>query len=219
MHKGYDIPGFSQQSAWAGANSFPFGLFGCEGWIAHARQLTNVVTALNRAPGARSRYSLISFLPYSQGEFCVIRYSQHGSCSMRDARFMRAMHQAQGRCLRCCQVCGRPALPLICGGVFCVRHAPKQFSFEVLCDARQIKRSRRGWRKVSRATILGYSKEHVQGACMSTYSIQGRYYLRTQDAPPGGRQQAFEHLVESGLVPEDIGGEWVFPIARPRMGK
>lgn len=219
MHAGYDVSGFCQRFAWAGVKSFPYGLIGCKGWIPHARQLSNVVAALNRRPGAASQIRLISIVPYSQGEYCLIRFRRDGRPDAFEQRFQSALFKAQERCLTSCQVCGGFALPVIAGGVFCHKHAPSRFAFEALADVRQIRRRRRGWCKASRATILGYSKDHVQGACMVTYSLQGRHYLRSHDAPPGSRQQVFEYLVESGLAPEDICGEWAFPVTGLRTRK
>lgn len=210
-----DIKGFSQQSAWAGHGQFPFGLFDCPGWTLQIRRLSDAFASARR----RSHLTgvsplLINVRPYTcDGHYAVISFRIEHLLSRRSAdhervRLERLVNRTRRECGALCQVCGRPAKPLIMGGIWCPKHAPKRFAHEVVQDGRRLRRIRRGWLNQCRGTMTKYI-ECYSGVFLPLYAVDGSHFVCISDAPPGARQQTLELMIDQGYHPENLEGEWL----------
>lgn len=158
-----DIKGFLQQSAWAGHGQFPFGLFDCPGWVSEIRRLSDAFASARRHSHLTGTSPLlVNVRPYTcDGHYVAINFrieflSSHRQSRHEHHRLEQLVSRAQRECGKLCQVCGRPARPLIMGGIWCPRHAPKRFAHEVIQDGRRLRRIRRGWLNQCRGTMTKY---------------------------------------------------------------
>lgn len=210
-----DVGGVFQRSAWAGQGHFPFGAFDCPGWIPHLLRLSNAFASARRRSFLTGiRPVLINVRPFSSdGDFAVLSYrldTPHGnSCSREKLRLQLLAERIMGVCRGRCQVCGQRAVPAILGGIWCSKHAPRQFAFEVIHDKRKLMRSRRRWLNLSSATMTKYIECH-SGVYLPLYDVSGVHFVSISDAPAGFRQQTLESLVDQGMTPVHVEGEWLF---------
>jgi len=210
-----DVGGVFQRSAWAGWGSFPFGAYDCPGWTPHLLRLSNVFASARRRSHRTGVVPvLINVRPYtSDGEYAVLNYRldchPQQACPYEMAHLHRLAAHIIGLCRHRCQVCGQRAVPAILGGIWCHRHAPRRFAFEVVQDKRKLVRSRRRWLNLSNATMTKYIERH-SGVYLPLYVVSGVHYFCISDAPPGFRQQTLESLVDQGMTPVDVEGEWLF---------
>lgn len=210
-----DIKGVLQQSAWAGQGRFPFGMYDCPGWLAPLRRLSDAFASARRNSHLTGVLpALINVRPFtSDGEYAVISYRldvlhSRPQSAHEQARLRRLVAKTRRNCSGACQLCGKPALPAILGGIWCPDHAPAQFAFEVVRDQRQMNRIRRRWLNLCRGTLTKYTECH-SGVCLPLYNVDGAHFVCISDAPPGFRQQTLELMIELGMHPTQVEGEWL----------
>lgn len=210
-----DVRGVLQRMAWAGQDGFPFGMFDCPGWLPAIRRLSDAFASARRHSHLTGVLpTLLNVRPFTgDGEYAAIRYqltllNLAPAARLESLRLEKLVGKARRICLTTCQVCGNPAQPLIAGGLWCPRHAPRHFSFEVVANARRLRRTRRRWLNLCRGRMTKYI-ECYSGVFLPLYAVNGAHFVCMSDAPPGYRQQMFEHLVDLGHHPVNLEGEWL----------